>query len=397
MRNEKIKILLIFTVTILLVYLLYYSKYLFEIVPPIIANGRVFLFGDWTAIVSAIKCDNLGINVFFENPCDPLKRIHVYGSIFLFLPTITKFKLFFFLIFPIIFILIFIITVLYLLRPFNLYSITIYFLSIFNPSTLLLFERFNFDLIIFLGMLLIIFINNKIFKFLTLVLLFSMKFWSIILAAIFLFFQKNKFNQSLIYIFFALILFSGLIYFEYDNLSLINKSSSQITASKYFIFGIGAFEQTAGKYLDFISIHPVASTYSILIVIFIFFFSIEKNNLNINYSRFDEKNFQLLILSSLVLTIMYFLFDNVYYREVFLIGCIPFFLKLTDRKYYKFLIYLIIFKYIILIFARIIFKELDNDILYIVKSLVDMILISNLMIIILYFFYNLYKKFFQLI
>ena len=304
MRNEKIKILFIFTITILLVYLLYYSKYLFEIVPPIIANGRVFLFGDWTAIVSAIKCDNLGINVFFENPCDPLKRIHVYGSVFLFLPTITKFKLFFFLIFPVVFILIFIIAVLFLLRPFNLYSITIYFLSIFNPSTLLLFERFNFDLIIFLGMLLIIFINNKIFKFLTLVLLFSMKFWSIILAAIFLFFQKNKFNQSLIYIFFALILFSGLIYLEYDNLSLINKSSSQITASKYFIFGIGAFEQIAGKYLDFISVHPVASTYSILIVIFIFFFSIEKNNLNINYSRFDEKNFQLLILSSLVLTIM---------------------------------------------------------------------------------------------
>ena len=150
-------------------------------------------------------------------------------------------------------------------------------------------------------------------------------------------------------------------------------------------------------YLDFISVHPVASTYSILIVIFIFFFSIEKNNLNINYSRFDEKNFQLLILSSLVLTIMYFLFDNVYYREVFLIGCIPFFLKLTDKKYYRFLIYLIIFKYITLIFARVIFKELDNDILYIVKSLVDMILISNLMIIILYFFYNLYKKFFQLI
>ena len=104
MNNDIIKLFFVFLFTIVCLYLLYYSKYLFEIVPPIVSNGRIFLFGDWTAIVSAIKCDNQGINVFFENPCDPLKRIHVYGSIFLLLPTITKFKFFFFLIFPLIFI-----------------------------------------------------------------------------------------------------------------------------------------------------------------------------------------------------------------------------------------------------------------------------------------------------
>ena len=397
MNNDIIKLFFVFLFTIGCIYLLYYSKYLFEIVPPIVSNGRIFLFGDWTAIVSAIKCDNQGINVFFENPCDPLKRIHVYGSIFLLLPTITKFKFFFFLIFPLIFIISFIIVVLYLIKPANLFSFIIYFFAIFNPSTLLLFERFNFDLIIFLGMVFLVFAKRNIIKFFTLIIIFSMKFWSIILASIFLFFNKAKFKENLIFSLISIMLFSILIFFEYENLELINKSSSQITASKYFIFSIDAFEKIGSDKFDVISKYPTISTYVLLFLSLIISFNLEKNSLNISYNRFDENEYQLLILSSLILIIMFFVFDNVYYREIFLIGCLPFFLKYQKEKYLKYLLYFIIFRYFVFILARIILKEYGTDWLYVFKNLLDLFLISNLMIIIIYFTRNYYKKLFQLV
>tara|TARA_B100000886_G_scaffold63162_1_gene39327 strand:- start:254 stop:1447 length:1194 start_codon:yes stop_codon:yes gene_type:complete len=397
MNKYRLKILFSFFLTLSLLYLLYYSKYLFEIVPPIVANGKIFLFGDWTAIISAIKCDNLGINVFFENPCDPLKRVHVYGSVFLLFPTITKFKLFFFLILPLIFIIIFITTVLFLLKPSNLNSFILYFLSIFNPSTLLLLERFNLDLIIFLGMIVLIFLNNKLIKFFSLVLMFTMKFWSVILGSIFLFFKDYKFKENLFYATFSLILFSTLIYFEYENLELISKSSNQITASKYFIFSINGFELITRDKIELIYKYPTLCTYLILFISLILCFSAEKNSLNISYSKFDDKEYQLLILSSLILTIMYFLFDNVYYREIFLIGCLPFFIKNQNFKYYKFLLFFIILRYLVFILSRIMFKEYGFDWLYVIKNIFDLVLISNLLIIIIYFTRNYYKKLFQLV
>ena len=43
-------------------------------------------FADWTALISAAKCNLLGYDVFMENPCDSWNRKHVYGTIFLLLP-----------------------------------------------------------------------------------------------------------------------------------------------------------------------------------------------------------------------------------------------------------------------------------------------------------------------
>jgi hypothetical protein len=41
------------------------------------------LFADLYAILSAADCQNLGYDVFRENPCDVMQRVHVYGSIWL--------------------------------------------------------------------------------------------------------------------------------------------------------------------------------------------------------------------------------------------------------------------------------------------------------------------------
>ena len=86
-----------------------------------------------------------------------------------------------------------------------------------------------------------------------------------------------------------------------------------------------------------------------------------KKSINIDPSKFEEKEFKLLILSSLTLIFMFFLFDNVYYREIFILGCIPYFLKYQSLNYNKVIIYFLIFRYLIFIVARIMFKEFKID------------------------------------
>ena len=391
MVKVSFKKIVIFLITFSILYLLYYSKYLFELVPPIVANNRIFLFGDWTAIYSAIKCDNLGLNVFLENPCDPLKRIHVYGSIFLLLPTISNFQIFFYLVLPIILIGIFIFLIINYFKLNDLNSVLLYFLSIFNPSTLLLFERLNFDLIIILGLFLLVLLKNNFLKLLTIVFLFSMKLWAAIFTAIFIFFKNENFKKNLIYILTTISIFLGLFIHEYDNLKLINLSSSQISASKYFIFGINSLEKLLINNI-FFNKYSLIITYFILILSFTISFLFQKGSLNIDIEKIEEKEFKLLIISSLTLVLMFFFFDNVYYREIFILGCIPYFLKYKSITYYKIFIYFLILRYLIFLCARILLKEFQLNWLYYFKYTMDIFLIANLIIVIYYFSKNCFQK-----
>ena len=390
MNKINLKTVFIFILTLSLLYLLYYSKYLYEIVPPIIANKRVFLFGDWTAIYSAIKCNNLGINVYIENPCDPLKRIHVYGYIFLLLPTITKLKLFFYLFFPVIVIGVFILLIIYFYKINDLKSYLLYFLAIFNPSSLLLFERLNFDLIIIIGLFLLVLFKNNILKLLTITFLFSMKFWAAIFISIFIFINNYKLKKNLIYILVAFALFFILVAFEFNNIKLIFLNAN-IIATKYFIFGINSLDILYENNNNFLGNYFLIITYAIFLISILISIKIGNKALDFNLSKIDEKEFKLLIISSLTLIMMFFIFDNVHYREIFILGCIPFFLKYKEIKINKIIIYFLILRYFVFIMARIIFKEFGIDWLYYLKYLLDIILVSNLLIIIYYFCKNYYK------
>ena len=148
---------------------------------------------------------------------------------------------------------------------------------------------------------------------------------------------------------------------EYDNLKLINLSESQISASKYFIFGINSLEKLIGNNYNLISNNSLILTYITLLLSIIISFILGRDTLNIELSKFEEKEFKLLILSSLTLIFMFFLFDNVYYREIFILGCAPYFLKYQSINYNKVIIYFLIFRYLIFIIARIMFKEFQVD------------------------------------
>ena len=110
-REKLIQRLIFFFLIITILYFLFpkiiYGYFIF----PIIKNNQIYLFGDWSVIISAIRCKLLDYNIFINNPCDVIGRKHVYGSILLFIPYFEKYGEFYFLYFPIIVNLIFIFVV----------------------------------------------------------------------------------------------------------------------------------------------------------------------------------------------------------------------------------------------------------------------------------------------
>ena len=70
---------------------------------PIIDEGKLRIFADWTAIISANVCLDQGYDVYLENPCDFANRKHVYGNLLLFMPFIEKFPNFYYIYLPFIF------------------------------------------------------------------------------------------------------------------------------------------------------------------------------------------------------------------------------------------------------------------------------------------------------
>ena len=147
----------------------------------------------------------------------------------------------------------------------------------------------------------------------------------------------------------------------------------------------------------FVENNSLIITYSILFISILFIYNIEGGQFDIAINKIEEKEFKLLIISALTLVIMYFAFDNVYYREVFIIGCIPYFLKYQNLKYNRIFLNFLIARYVIFILARVFYKEFEIEWLYLIKNVLDLILISNLIILIFYFTKNYYKKIFQLV
>ena len=82
---------------------------------PIIDEGKLRIFADWTAIISANVCLDQGYDVYLENPCDFANRKHVYGNLLLFMPFIEKFPNFYYIYLPFIFCFLFLSVISYLL------------------------------------------------------------------------------------------------------------------------------------------------------------------------------------------------------------------------------------------------------------------------------------------
>ena len=180
--NFKIHILVFFfsIAVFLLIYPHIFYKY-FVLQMPFSDQVPQSYFADWTALISAAKCNLLGYDVFMENPCDSWNRKHVYGTIFLLLPYSNSLNDFYSLYLPICLNLLFLYVVISHINFYKIEQVIIYILFIFSSATLLAIERFNFDVIIFLTLLLICYLRSNILKLFLITVITLAKFYPIII------------------------------------------------------------------------------------------------------------------------------------------------------------------------------------------------------------------------
>lgn len=362
------------------------------------AQGKLFFFADWLAIVSANFCKLQGIDVYLQNPCDAWGRVHVYGPILLKLPLIEKLKLFYYFYLPIVFNIIFVFTIIRFFN-FNKKFKNIYIVFfLFNVSTLLAIERANVDVLIFLLIVTLAFFKNSIFNIFIIIITSLSKFYPICLTIIFLYEKKfsRVFLKTLIVCF---IVFFILFFYREDLINIYN-NRAQFSSLSIYGFGISA------------TIKSFSQLNNIIFLIFFFYpiyfifkkYYNEITDSSMSYEFFNRVYFEnrLYLLFSTVILICYFAFSGFIYREIFFLGLIPFIIKRYEssnqKKFFKFYFYFLILKFFfssVLIFLNqnYIFENFQKQI-SLSKHLIDFYLILVVMSVFLNLIYFQLRSYF---
>ena len=400
--KKQIVIIFILSIFFLFSYFFLFSKFIiYPTVIPMISGGNTYLFADWSAVLGANICKEMGYNVYLKNPCDQWGRTHVYGDILLYFPYVEKFKNFYFLVLPAIINCIFVITVLSSFRFKNFKTYFTTTIMLFSFPVILALERGQFDVLIFILMVLIAYFKNRIFNFIILVFVTISKFYPIVLGII-LFFEKNL-KKIFINLLIFLITISLIFFIQSDQMIKIFENRGQSA-------GWGVYEFSFIGTVNFFkkSNFLVNNTnYSIFIFVLLllipsaiffaritkYFFKERISNI-INYNFFEDR---LYILSSVIIFFCYFSFSNFVYREIFFIGLLPWILKIKEsnlgQKFFSIYYYLIIIKFlfstpITFIYMNKIVKNI-NPVISIFKYTIDLYLISFIAAIFLAFFIRL--------
>lgn len=357
------------------------------------------MFADWTNIIQAIRCKLLDFNVFINNPCDVTGRIYNYGSILLFIPFFEKYSVFYLLYIPIIvnFIFIYVVISHFALKNLKEYILVLFF--IFNPATILLMERLNFDIFIFLSIILLCYFRKNLLNLLVILFLSLSKFYPVSLLPLFFINNKNILN-NLIYTLIFLILLFFFLYLDQENLKIILKVTKIFTAGYFWSFNFFALSKIPILLTIFSKTSLIIFSLLFFIIFFLVGFFIYKNILvkkEVNLDNINSYNKTLFLISSGVLVSNYFLWSNWIYREVFLFGTIPFFLEIsTKEKFFNNLINFIIFRFAYFSISSYFVLWKSNDFLLIFHQIFDICLVSFLLGIIFHYYLNLIISFVNL-
>ena len=147
-------------------------------------------------------------------------------------------------------------------------------------------------------------------------------------------------------------------------------------------------------------------TYSFFLILPLIFFGKRilqsQENEKFLFHIFDHNIFEnrLFIISTSVIIFCYFLVQNFNYREIFLIGLVPYILK-NESVYNRILnnlFYLIVIKFLMsTILVYLIMNKVNVDLNYfmnLIKHILDFYVVSTLFIILFLNFKNLFKKHF---
>lgn len=398
-REKFIQRVIFFLLIITILYFLFpriiYGYFIF----PIGKNNQIYLFGDWSVIISAIHCKFLDYNVFINNPCDVIGRKHVYGSILLFIPYFEKYSEFYFLYFPIVvnFIFIFVIISHFTLKNLKEYILVLFF--IFNPATILLMERLNFDIFIFLSIIFLCYFRKNLLNLLVILFLTLSKFYPLSLLPLFFINDKNIF-KNLIYTFIFLILLFFFLHLDKANLVEILNNTKQFSANYFWSFNFFALSKIPILLNIFSKTFLIIFSSLLSIIFFLIGFFIYKNILvkkELNLNNINSYNKTLFLISSGVLISNYFFFNSWIYREVFLFGIIPFLIEISAReKFFNNLINFIILRFVYFSISSYFALFKRNDFLLVFHQIFDIFLISFFLGIIFHYYLNLILSFINL-
>ena len=374
---KKIVYTVIFSLIIF--YLIKYQL-IYPTIVPMVNNGSLNLFADWSAILQANICYEKGFNVYLNNPCDVWNRKHVYGKILLYLPLVKEQIKFYFIYLPILINIFFVYLVISFFMIDKSYKKYFFVFLVISVPSLLAIERFNIDIVIFVLIYLLAKNYNFFLNLFWILLASALKFYPVLTGLIFFCYKSysKKFYEFLYFLIFAVI----FLYLEKNNIHEIYKNQNQFSGLGIYQFsfkGLVHFFNNFQINITFLNYFFYIFTLSPLVLIISGIF---KKNLHADFLRKNIFENRLFFISSLILVFCYFLVSNFVYREIFFIGLIPCLLLEDNKevKFFSFLFYLIIFKFFItsvLIYLNQnnFFEEFNFLIVYL-KHLIDFYLIS---------------------
>ncbi len=330
-----------------IILVLIYNSFIYPTIIPVVKDGVIILFRDWQIVVIANICDGKGYDVFIENPCDFWKSKHVYGKILLNLPLVEKNLYFYFTIFPVILNVVFLyLSVGLFLINKKLSNIFYSFIFILSAPFILVIERANIDIIIFLFVFLIAKYKNLILSHLVVTFTTMTKFYPIVLMGIFL--MTKKIKNILINLIISIFTITTFIFLQKESLIKIINNKLQFTGSGVYGFSIFNFFRP----LNNDNYHIFIIFFGIFCFLLYFyrtcFFSVDKNFFFLKKNEFENRLF---FLSSLIILTCYFAFTNFFYREIFLLGLLPYlFQNLNngeEKRLTKLILFFLSFKFLL--------------------------------------------------
>lgn len=392
----------------LIITFLFFKQFLYPTILPVVHDGNLRIFADWTVIVSANDCFEKGYDVFLENPCDFNGRKHVYGSLLLYIPFIKMFPNFFYIYLPFILGIFFLISVSYLLcdTKFKGYWPS-FLILIFSIPVLLVVERTNIDLIIFIFLLLLC-ISKNFYLISSLIVISSLsKLYPILLSIIFVF--EKDFKKTVIKILTVTSIILIILIFQWDSLVKIFENKSQFSGLGLHMFSFHGiidflkhFEVTIGNF-DLNFIKYLYLLFFIFVPIFFLNYKYHKQISLIfsNIEIYKNPNFEvkMFFLSSSLILFCFFLIPNFVYREIYILGLIPLIILMNienKNNFCTFFYTLIVIKFLVTTITTFMFQSsimpFLNSFLILFKHTVDIYLISIIFHVYIYFIKYSLKK-----
>ena len=372
----KKQILLTIIISLLIYYLWKFGILYNYSLRPSITDGKLNIFADWAAMIKLSICHKFGFNVYYPNEC--YRGILDYGNIFLLIPFYKPFAKFYFFILPLIINFIFIYSIINLIKPKKLSDYFLLILIFLSPPLLLVLERGNIDILIFLGILITVYFNKPFLSFITILILSLGKYYPLALMVNFFIEKKRRFKNILIILITFLFFFIYFAYILDESFALLVHKYKAFTIPWANEFSIKAISIVSKNHLKNDSIFILSFTYLVflmLVVFWIFLFKKENSLKEINLKNINQRLF---ILGANLVTSLFLLTYNVHYREIFIILLFPFliFLKNKNIKIFTYFIYFTIVRLLFFIISNylILFEKI---ILFIyLKAIIDLIYMS---------------------